>query len=71
MHSSNCELTYTSSGAVEPRIIKVWVTEITTFLEPSTAAEATTTLSRCCVVAALGAGDRGRSGRRRHGSWCG
>ena len=70
---SECKLTFTALDPVEPRVIKVWVTDIATSPVPSTAAEATTALSECCVGAALWAGDRGRSSGRhssRHGSWC-
>ena len=51
---SRRELTFAGLEAIEPRVLKVRVTDIATFLEPSTAASTTTGVARFLVGATLG-----------------
>ena len=53
--SQHSVLTFAGQDALDPCVIKIWVADISTVLEPSTAASAATEFAGCLHIAALGA----------------
>ena len=68
--SDSKKLTFAGLNALDPCMIEVWVASISTVLEPSTAASATTEFAGFLNAAALGAHLASYLGRRR-GCFCG
>ena len=76
--SDSKKLTFTGLNALDPCMIEVWVASISTVLEPSTAASATTEFAGFFDTAALGArvaaylaAYLGCARRRRRDCFCG